>query len=173
MSPSVVLSWLLAAAFGWAAASKVANLAGWRAGLEPYGLPRSFAGVTLVGVPLAEAGVVVLTVLGRHRAAAALALALLASFSLALLRARSRIGARLPCGCFGRSKTRPFSVLVARNALLSVLAAATLLLAGAHEVEIGPPTGSALLPALLGATGLAVGTWMVVRAGSALRTRSR
>src|SRR5438270_11782423 len=77
---------VLGAVFGVAAASKLAGPSDWRRALGSYRLGR-LGRVALVGVPLAELAVAGLVVGGRPRAAAILALALLGSFSLAIVRA--------------------------------------------------------------------------------------
>ncbi|MDP9222835.1 MAG: hypothetical protein M3P18_03090, partial [Actinomycetota bacterium] len=114
-----------------------------------------------VGVPIAESAVVTLLVVGQARAAAALALGLIAIFSLALLHARQEEGDRLPCGCFGRVIPRDYRLLAARNAALAALAA-TVLFSGRDRLvtaSLGPDS-TVLLPAALVILGLSVAVWV-------------
>jgi hypothetical protein len=95
------------------------------------------------------------------RAGAALAVALLAAFSLVVLRGRSRQGEKLPCGCFGRSRERDYRTMLLRNALLGLLAAVVLLSEreGSALAGVSLPDGAELFPALLVAIGVLVAAW--------------
>src|SRR5438876_258169 len=98
-APAVVVG----AAFAWAATAKILRPRAWRGALNGYGLG-GLERAASVGVPILELTVPALVVAGQPRAAAALTLVLLGSFSMALLRARRLGGDRVPCGCFGRSR---------------------------------------------------------------------
>lgn len=153
---------LLASVFAWAAAAKVARYERWRAALDHYRLPRGLSVVASAGVPAIEAGVGALVVLGSARAGAALAIALLAGFSLAVIRARSIEGDRLPCGCFGGAGERDYRTLLIRNALLAVTAA--IVLVGGTDTSplagFRAPTMAEIVPAVLVAGGLIIGAWV-------------
>jgi hypothetical protein len=92
-----------------------------------------------------------LVVAGRPRAAAAWALALLAGFSIEILRVRRRVGPRVPCGCFGGRGEVGVRAVLARNLVLGGLATAVLF--GARSVPaplpLGMPAASDLLPLAL------------------------
>jgi uncharacterized membrane protein YphA (DoxX/SURF4 family) len=145
---------LLAVLFGWASLAKLVRLSQWRAALRAYRLPHR--GLIAPLTPVVEAVVPVLVVSGRSRAAVALALVLLAVFSLVLLRARAARGNRLPCGCFGRATERDYRLMLLRNTGLGVLAA--IVLAAGHDVRalegIGTPDASEVVPAALAFVGL-------------------
>lgn len=128
-------------------------------------------GVTVVGVPMVEGAVPILFLAGASRAAAALSLALLAVFSMAVLRARRLQGNRVPCGCFGRATTRDYRVTVVRNSLLG-LAAALVPLAGRDVAlfsGIGAPRSTELLAVLLSGVGVALIAWMLWSVTTSLR----
>ena len=150
----------LAIVFGWASVAKLLRPRRWRAALDGYRLPSPVARSASLGVPGAEAAVAGLVVAGATRSGAALALALLAAFSLAVVRARHLAGDRLPCGCFGRAAVRDYRTMLIRNALLALLAA-VVLLAG-RDIALGRgldvPSSGELIPAAL----LCLGTGLVV-----------
>ena len=160
---------LLAAAFGWAAAAKVTRLPAWRIALAGYRLPEGLERVVFAGVPVVEVVVVALLVAGGDAgsAGAALAVALLGAFSIAVLRARRLQGDRLPCGCFGGSGDRDYRAMLVRNALLGVLAA--LALVAPDLVTISAPRSSQAVPVALAAAGLALVVWLAIAAGRAVR----
>jgi hypothetical protein len=173
MSDQVVatIALLLGAVFAWASVAKILRFAEWKRILSAYGLPPSVHGVTSWGVPLVEALVVTLIVMGETRAGAALALMLLSGFSLALVRARSLQGERLPCGCFGRTKERDYRLLLARNAFLALLPA-TLLLGGRDVAPLSgarAPTGDDLVPTLLALAGILLALWTAREVSGAFR----
>jgi len=123
MSPSVayMAALLLSATFAWAALAKFSDHPTTAGAFARLGLPAP--GFLARAVPLAESGLVVLLI-ASPRAGGAVALCLLAAFSLILWRARHR-GA--PCSCFGGSGQRVHtSVVMARNAGLSLAALASL-----------------------------------------------
>ncbi len=164
---------LLASVLGWAAVAKVAQWGAWRSSLSSYGIPRPMEGPVAILVPLAEAEVVAFVLVGLTRVAMAAALALLAGFCLAVLRARSRAGDRLPCGCFGKTEARDYRLMLVRNAALGVVAGAVLL-AGREASPVSPsevPPADEILPALLAAAGIVLGAWMLKHATSLMRRR--
>jgi hypothetical protein len=142
-------AWVLAAVFGWAAAAKLLGGEPWTDALSYYGLG-PLERPAAIGVPLLEAGVSLLVVAGLPRAGAALALGLLIAFSVAILRARARVGDRLPCGCFGRKARLDVRLALFRNAALGALAALVVVAPGSVE-DLRWPEGSELLPAAMGA----------------------
>jgi len=164
---------LLVVVLGWAAVAKVADRRAWKTALEDYGLGRASRTAAYVGVPVAEAAIVVVMLLFSTRAAGALTIALLASFSLALLRAKEIKGARLPCGCFGKATERDYRLMLLRNAGLGALAT-VVLLSGPEEgllVEAGIPDGSELGPAALALVGVLIAWWTVKQTTSAWRKK--
>ena len=165
---------LLAATFAWAVAAKLVRWSRWRAALDGYELPPALTAPASVLVPGAEAGVAVLLLAGATRVGAAVTIALLASFSGALLYARERRGDRLPCGCFGRATDRDYRVLLLRNAALG-LVGAVLLTVGRDVTPArgwAAPSGAEALPAALAAAGLALAGWIVWQVASSIgRTR--
>jgi len=119
----------LAIAFGWAAISKLANFQRWRRALRGYALPSGLERTALLGTPALEAVAVGLILTGPLELAGALSLALLAGFSVVVLRARATQGDRLPCGCFGGTSERDYRLMLVRNAVLG-LPAGILMLSG-------------------------------------------
>ncbi|MBA2273526.1 MAG: hypothetical protein H0W21_06450 [Actinobacteria bacterium] len=164
----------LAGMFAWAAAAKAIWPAGWRGAVGGFGLGRRAEPLVSVAVPVVELGVALTILWGGARAGAALALALLAAFSAAVVRARSLQGDRLPCGCFGRATVRDYRMMLARNVLGGGLAA-VVLLAGAREGILEgsvAPSGPELMPAALTCLGTVLAGWTLWRAGG-LRRRGR
>jgi hypothetical protein len=139
--------WVLAAIFGWAAAAKVLRREAWIGALRAYGLGALERPVA-IGVPVAEAGVFALVVAGVPRAGALWSLALVVAFSAAVLRARARVGDRLPCGCFGRTARRGVRLVLFRNAAVAGLAVLVAAAPGSSE-RLRWPSGSEILPAVL------------------------
>ena len=115
-------------------------------------------------VPAVESFVPILTILGRGRAAAAVALVFLVVFSLALVRLALRDGVHVACGCFGRPSV-DVRVALVRNAALSAVAVAAWSLAPA-DASFGLPGRGDALPALLGAGTAAVAAITAWRAAS-------
>jgi hypothetical protein len=166
--PSAIPTIILAAVFAWAAAAKMIRPGAWRRAVDAHALPPAVGGAAIVLVPLAEAAVTVLVLTGSVHIAAGLSLVLLAGFSVALLRLRSRLGDRAPCGCFGSSRTRSIRLLLARNAILAVLAAAAL--AGPERlVGLRAPGGGEVLPFALAAAGAVMAAVLTRRAVVLLR----
>jgi uncharacterized membrane protein YphA (DoxX/SURF4 family) len=153
---------LLGAVFAWAGVMKLFRWDAWRSGLQRYGLG-AFEWAAAVVVPSLELLVVVGLATGYSRASAALTLALLGSFSLAVLRARSEEGDRLPCNCFGSDARRDYRTMLLRNVLLGI-PAALILLGGEDSSLFGdarfPDASEALAAGLVGIGVLLVG-WMV------------
>lgn len=160
-------------ALTWAAVAKAARFGQWRAALGGYGLEGRAERAASLAVPLAEALCVVLLAAGPMRAGAALSLALLAAFSLAIVRARSLQSSNdLPCGCFGGTEARDYRVMLVRNAALGVLGA--IVMVGAPErglvAQVSLARGD-LLPALLVALAFLLALWMVVGVMASLSGR--
>jgi methylamine utilization protein MauE len=144
------------AVFAWASLAKLLAPGRWRAGLERYDLPGWLRLPALAGTPLAEAAVPVLVLAGRPRAAGLLALGLLAAFSGALAWARTRLGDRVPCSCFGRTRERDVRLLLLRNAGLAALAAIVAAGGAPVRVELPPaPSGGEWVAAALAVLGAA------------------
>lgn len=161
----------LAAAFAWAAVAKVVRFAAWREALAGYRLPDVAEVAARPLVPLVEAVTAALLLAGggASRAGAALALALTAAFSLAVLRARRLQGDRLPCGCFGGSGRRDYRLMLVRNATLGGAAALALLLPAVASVEPAAPDPSQVLPAALAAAGVGLVAWLALAARKGFR----
>ncbi|MDP9233272.1 MAG: hypothetical protein M3P01_01820, partial [Actinomycetota bacterium] len=114
--------------------------------------------------------VVALLGTGHARAGAALTMALLAGFSLALVSARQSQGNRLPCGCFGRATLHDYRLLVARNAGLACLAG-IILIGGRDRLLTGSlrPNATSLLPAALAGLGVVMVLWIGHEVTDAMR----
>jgi hypothetical protein len=94
---------------------------------------------------------------------------MLLAFSFAIVRARARLGDRLPCACFGRERSRDYRLLLLRNAGLAMVAG--MVAAGAPVVDVSAiraPEGSEWLPATLSLTGAAA-AFAMLRTASVLR----
>jgi hypothetical protein len=115
---------VVAGAFGWAAISKLVGYERWRRALSGYGLPEVLERAARPGTPTLEAVVVAVVLFGPLPLAGALTLAMLAGFSLVILRARAIQGDRLPCGCFGGTTERDYRLMLVRNAVLALPAGA-------------------------------------------------
>jgi hypothetical protein len=169
MTASALASYVLALTFAWAAVAKAVHPAAWSRSLSGYGFSGPLARAIAVGVPIVELGVATLLVAGARAIGAALALALLATFSFAIVRATRERGSRLPCGCFGDTKERDFRLMLLRNALLAALGAVIL---------VGQRYRPALLqssvdgvPFVLTIAGAAVICWTLWQVFSSLRGR--
>jgi hypothetical protein len=164
---------LLALLFAWAAAAKIIRFSAWRSALHGYKLPRPVQVLAVVGVPLLEAGVVALVLVDELLPAGALSLAAISAFSLVILRRRAVEGDRLPCGCFGRTTTRDYRALLARNFLIAILAAAILL--GGEGVSLfdglGAPGPGDVLPITLALAGISLTLWMVLKVAGMYQER--
>lgn len=159
-----LVPFLLAIAFFWAAVAKASRPSAWRSALLGYRLPDGIVTPALVFVPVVELVTGLLLAAGGvgSKAGAALSVALLAAFSLAVLRARRLQGDRLPCGCFGGAGTRDYRLMLVRNAFLGAVAALVLLVPRVARFELEAPRGSQLVPALLVAVGVALIGWLAV-----------
>ncbi|MDQ3985350.1 MAG: hypothetical protein M3280_02495 [Actinomycetota bacterium] len=163
---------LLALSFGWAALAKVVRFSSWRTALPAYGLSSSEKGAAAI-VPVLEGLVVVVLLAISVKAGGSYALALLAIFSLAILRARARTGDRLPCGCFGSKRERDYRALLVRNALLGCLSAICIALGSREGLIAGAaaPEASDVFPLALTLTGLLVTAWAIKQARESMRRR--
>lgn len=165
---------ILSVAFGWASATKVFSFARWNLVLNGYGLPRAITSIAAPLVPVAEIGIALCLLFVSTRAGAAAALAMLAAFCLAILRARSIKGDRLPCGCFGGSESRRYQTMMWRNGFLGMLAAVVLLARDPVEVWIpATPRADEWFPAALVVIGASVALWTVLHVSAALRHKGQ
>jgi len=155
---------ILAVSFAWAAVSKLVGWDRWRRTLSAHALPRSGERLAAWAVPTAESLVPILAVLGRERAAAAVALVSVVAFSLALVRLAVRDGVRVACGCFGRASV-DVRVALGRNLVLGATATAAFALAG-PDPALTLPAASDTLPALLVGGALAVAATTAWRAAA-------
>lgn len=162
---------VLVCVFAWAAAAKLFGWRRWRTALARYRLGGRLEAAAAIGVPLGEALVVALLLWGDVRVAASVVIALVAMFSLVLLRARAAQGDRLPCGCFGGTSTRDYRLMLTRNASLAG-AAAVVLYEGSSTIPWTVPTGSDLIAALLTSTGLVLLAWIGWQTRLSLRKRT-
>ncbi|MDQ3940196.1 MAG: hypothetical protein M3238_02470 [Actinomycetota bacterium] len=165
----------MSATFGWAAVLKVARFGSWRAALVRYRLPATVFSVALVAVPLFEASAVALLLFGSTPVGAALSLALLSTFSWAVVRARAISGDRVPCGCFGRLEERDYRTMLLRNAALGLAAAAVLIRGGDSNALSGfaLPRADEAVPALLVVVGVALIAWLGWQAAATARGQRR
>ena len=175
LSLSQICAALLAGVFAWAAVAKAFRPRAWLHALDRYGLSSPLRVPVALGVPLAEALVAGLFVAGLLQAGAALALALVAAFSLLLARLGTQGRNRVPCGCFGGVTDRSLRLLLGRNAVLVCLATAVLAVKP-QEWPSWPgrmPLVSEAAPAALVLLGLALCAWTGLGALTALRGRGR
>jgi uncharacterized membrane protein YphA (DoxX/SURF4 family) len=165
-----IASALLALAFAWAALAKLSSPRRWRRSLAVHDLPPRFGAAVAIATPAAELATAALIAGVGARIGAALALALLSVFTLALLRARSIAGDRLPCGCFGTSGERDWRAMIARNVLLGALAVYAIAAGGDLALTgVEAPSPGQLAAAALTAAGLALAVWTAGSVRSALR----
>lgn len=153
---------VLGLVFVWAGSAKLVRWQTWRTGLRRYQLG-TWATPAVVVVPILELTVVAGLIGGFSLAASALTLALLAGFCLAVLRARTAAGDRLPCNCFGADSAHDYRTMLVRNGLLGV-PAAMILLSGEDFYLFGDarlPSASEAIPVALIGVGLLLGLWMV------------
>ncbi len=128
---------ILAAVFSWAAVAKGARRRDTVAAFTGLGIPAP--AVLAVAVPVAELAIAVLLVV-RPQIGGALALAMLAAFTLAIVGALRR-GVDTGCGCFGSRRDAPVNPSdVVRNALLAAFA---VLATGARRL-VAPSAGDVL-----------------------------
>ncbi len=165
---SSLLASLLALVFAWAAVAKLVRFAAWRTAVEGgYGLPRPLAAGARYGAPAAEAAVATLLLGGAVQAGASLALALTVVFGVAILRARSIVGRRLPCGCFGGRSAHDYRAMLALD--LALAAAAVVVLASGSAAAPARLDPSAAVPGLLAAAGVGLAAWVVRQAAAGMR----
>jgi hypothetical protein len=137
----------LAAVFAWSSVSKVTGWSRWRRTLSAHALPRWLERMAAWTVPAVESLVPVLALLGRERAAAAVALGSTAVFSVTLLRLAARDGVRVACGCFGHAS---IDVRVALARTLALAGAAVVSWsAGTPDPALRLPEAVDAVPALL------------------------
>jgi Methylamine utilisation protein MauE len=163
---------ILAALFAWAAIAKAIGAKQWRAALDGYNLPRSIARGAAVATPIAEAAVAVVLVAAPLRIGGALALGLLATFSLALARVAMLRGPRVPCGCFGANKEREVTTMLARNAVIGAVAVIVLVVGDDVRLISGlaAPRPADAVPLVLAVVGLGLMA-ALLRATMAMRGR--
>ena len=164
----------LALTFGAAAVAKLARRAAWRRTLGSYGLRSGASRLVGFGVPAVELGIAALVLAGFGSSAGLLSIVALVAFSGAIVLGRVRAGRRLECGCFGRSATRDYRLLLARNlALAGVAFVAWKAGEDAPLVRsLGEPTGADLLPVALVVLGLALAAWVGAAAYAGVGRRS-
>ena len=160
---------LLLLAFAWAGLFKVLRFGDWWTSLEPYGFPRRVRQFVAISVPIAELTAATLLAFGNFKVAGTVIIGMLASFTLAVTRARRLQGDKLPCGCFKAGDVQDVRFIFSRNALLATLAAFLLL--------AGPPARSLAIsvddvaPILLVLVGLGLAGWTAFQVAGALRRR--
>jgi hypothetical protein len=164
-----VVSIALAATFAWAALAKVVGWRRWMDALARYRLGRGLRSFASVGVPASEAVACALLFGGAPKAGAAVVIALVAAFSLAVVRAPVSRDGDAPCGCFGGAEVGGLRRVLGRNAALAA-AAAFLLLAGGDGTSPAA-AGPALLPVVLVAVGVIVMAWLLWQTSASLRRR--
>lgn len=113
----------LVVVFAVAAVAKLADMAGSPRALEGFGVPSGVVRPISMALPLLELGAAALLAVAlTARAGAAMALAMLTSFIVAIVLALRR-GAAPDCHCFGQLHSRPAGWgTVARNAALAAAA---------------------------------------------------
>jgi hypothetical protein len=144
----------LAVVFGWSAIAKLTGWSRWRRTVSTHAYPPAVEPIASRAVPAAELLVPALALLGRPRAAGAVAFLAIVIFSVALVRLGLRDGPRVSCGCFGRGSI-DVRLALARNAAFAALAAAAWVSARPDPVLRWPDAGDSL-PATLAAAGLTV-----------------
>jgi hypothetical protein len=117
---------ILALAFGWSAAAKLAAPRRWRQTSAAYLLPDGLAAAVPTTVPALELAVALAAALGLASVAGGLALLLLAAFSAAIVRVRIGGARDVACGCFGGTRHRDYRALLGRNLLLATAAVVAL-----------------------------------------------
>lgn len=167
---ATVAAWAVTATFAWAALAKSLDRRAWTAAVSGFGFRGAAARLVMVAVPLAEVVIVALFLLGYLEIGAALTLALVASFSGAIVRARAiEKSDRVPCGCFGGAQRVDYRLLLARNAGLAGLGALVLLARGPSSLAL--PRGTELVPTALVVVAGVLVVWMASAAATSLRRR--
>jgi hypothetical protein len=164
---------VLAATFAWAGIAKLIAYQAWRVAVAGYRLPEPVERAARPLVPVVELGVAVVAIGGRTKLAAALTLALVGAFSLALVRGRAIHGDRLPCGCFGGRDESSAVAMMWRNGALGVLALGVISSPREPRLFAGfrPPDGVEVVALLLVVTGIVVAAWMAWQVMGSLRRR--
>ncbi|MGZ5296207.1 MAG: MauE/DoxX family redox-associated membrane protein [Actinomycetota bacterium] len=165
---------VLASVFTWAAVSKVTGRRRWLRALAAHGLSPTLERTAAWAVPVAEAFVPMLVVAGLPRPAALWSAVLLTMFSLALVRARQRLGGRVPCGCLGGRDAVGMNAALARN--LALILTASFVFARASDAPVvawpGVPEAGDVLPVTL-ALGAIVASALVAWRASVWLARGR
>jgi Methylamine utilisation protein MauE len=123
---SWTISIALAVVFGASATIKFADFAEFRAAVANYRVgPEILITPAAILIPMAETfGAVGILIPSTHNAGAAVLLALLAIFTIAIVINLMRGRLNVDCGCFGPALRQPLSwCLPGRNAILMALAA--------------------------------------------------
>lgn len=156
----------LASMFAWATASKVVGWRRWLRALAAHDVSPALERRAAWAVPVTEAFVPMLIVAGLPRLAALWSVTLLTVFSFAIIRARRRLGGRVPCGCLGGRDPVDVRAALARN--LALIATAAFVFARAPVVPAiawpGVPTAGDVLPATLTFGALAASALVTWRA---------
>jgi hypothetical protein len=158
---------VVAALFAASAAAKLLRPRLWGRTVADHELPRPVDAVASAVIPVAEATVPVLVLTGAARDAAVVALVLLVAFSAALIRLRTRVGDRVPCGCFGRRRWRDVRLLLLRNTGIGLVAAVAV--AGPDRIALDVPRSADVLPAALAAVGAVLAVILIRRASDLAR----
>jgi hypothetical protein len=158
---------VIAVAFAWSSIGKLTAWSRWRRALATYGLPSAVERVASWWAPAIELLVPALALLGRPRAAGAVAFVAIAIFSVALVRLAARDGARVSCGCFGRGSIDVRLALL-RNAALAAAAASSWAWSP-PDPALRLPSGGDPVPALLAGASLTVAAVTAWRASVWLR----
>jgi hypothetical protein len=166
-----IVTLALAGILVWAGLAKFLRWGAWRRALAGYHPPVWAELPAAVVTPLAEIGVAAALLSPVPRVGAALAVALVAGFSLVVLRGRMLEGDKLPCGCFGGASRRDYRTLLVRNSFLGLMAAIILLSQreGSPLGRLSMPDAGELLPALLIGLGVIVALWMVYQVTASAR----
>jgi hypothetical protein len=178
VSVAVSLSQLaLAVVFAVAGTAKLADLSGTRRAIEGFGAPPHLSPVAAVLLPIAELAIgAALLPPATARWGALAAIALLATFSLAIVRAL-RSGAALDCNCFGGlAQTEVGRGTLIRNLLLGLLAAFVALggeSVGAFSWVTVPAPGDRLVivALIVSLFGLGCFCWLLLRQNGELLLR--
>jgi uncharacterized membrane protein YphA (DoxX/SURF4 family) len=148
LSLDLIARLVVAVALLWAGVSKL--VARDPSVLAPYRVPARWRGAALAALTGIELATAILLLAGVEAAAfAAFGLGCLFIAALASVRARGQ--RRIRCGCFG-SKERSTDMLLVRAILFAGIAA----FGAFADVEVGRPSGDALVVAALVILGLAV-----------------
>lgn len=146
----IALRLVAAALLAWAAVAKARRPGDAAGALRAIGVPSSGAPALVWGLVVVEAGLAVVLLSGAPARPVGLALAALgATFALVLSISWARLGARLPCACFGVARERPAPLLLSRALGLVVLG-------GLIAVGVGDPSRDALVGGALAVLALSV-----------------